>query len=200
MVTYSRRFQRFAIPFVSLFFHLFFRLRITGRENIPDGGCVICANHCQLFDPPLLAAAITGRHDIAVMAKKELFSVSLLGPLITALGAFPVDRSKADISAIKTALGAVKNNRKLIIFPEGTTHHGEDSEAKEGAAMLALKTHAQVLPVYISENKKYFSKVHVIIGEPFIPYAEKGEKDVYKRVSNEILKQIYALSGKKYED
>lgn len=194
MVKFSRGFQRIAIPFVSLYMHIFYHLEIEGRENIPQGGCVVCANHSQNLDPPLAAVALTGKHNIAAMAKKELFSIKGLGPLITLLGAFPIDRDKADIKAIKYSLSAVKNGRKLLIFPEGTRHHGEGSSAKEGAAMLALKTHAPVLPVYISENKTRFGKAKIIIGKPFMPEAAHGDKDAYQRIADDILKRIYELS------
>ena len=105
------------------------------------------------------------------------------------LGAFPVDRSRADLTAIKIALKTVKDGKKLIIFPQGTRDAGED-EAKDGAAMLAMKTKAPIVPMYISEKKRFRSRVTVIIGEPFMP--ETNSKD-YSALSHEILHRIYAL-------
>ena len=109
---YHRWFQRLALPFVQLAFHIHFKLHIVGRENIPEGGCVVCPNHKHNSDPPLAACGISNRHSIRIMAKKELFEIRGLSWLITWLGAFPVDRSRADLTAIKTALQAVKDGNK----------------------------------------------------------------------------------------
>lgn len=189
MPKFHRWFQRIAIPFVSLAYHVHYRLKITGRENIPEGGCVVCPNHTSFADPPLAAVAITGKINVALMAKKELFERPRLGPLITWLGAFPVDRGRADITAIKTALQAVKDGRKLIIFPQGTRGAGEN-EAKEGAAMLAARTKAPILPIYISEKKQRFGRVNVVIGKPFMP--AEGSRD-YAAIAEDIVHHIYAL-------
>ena len=71
-------------------------------------------------------------------------------------------REGADITAIKTALGAVREGRKLIIFPQGTRGASE-GETKKGAAMLAVKTRAPILPMYITENKGFRCKATVVI-------------------------------------
>lgn len=189
MPKFHRWFQRLALPFVQLAFHIHFKLRIIGRENMPEGGCVVCPNHNHNSDPPLAACGISNRYGIRIMAKKELFEVRGLSRLITWLGAFPIDRSRADLTAIKTALQAVKDGNKLIIFPQGTRGAGED-EAKDGAAMLALKTKAPIVPVYITEKKKKHGRVYVIVGKPFQP--DPKSKD-YAALSHEIMHRIYAL-------
>ena len=186
---YHRWFQWFAIPFVALGVHIYFGYKVKGRKNIPEGGCVVCPNHCQLSDPPLAAAALGHQVPLRLMAKKELFAKKGLGPLISWLGAFPVDREGTDITAIKTALGTVKGGSKLIIFPQGTRGAAE-GETKKGAAMLAVKSRAPILPMYISENKGFRCKARVIIGEPFLP--DPKEKD-YGVIADDILQRIYAL-------
>ena len=186
---YRRWFQWLAIPFVALAYRIYFGYKITGRENIPAGGCVVCPNHVQLSDPPFAAVALGHRVPLRLMAKKELFENKALGCLIAALGAFPVDREGADITAIKTALGCVREGKKLIIFPQGTRGAAE-GETKKGAAMLAVKTRAPILPMYISENKGFRTKARVVIGKPFQP--DPKEKD-YGVIADDILRRIYAL-------
>ncbi len=192
MAKFHRWFQKIALPVVELSLHLYFGVRVIGRENLPEGGCVVCPNHTQNSDPPMAAIAISNRYQTMCMAKKELFAIKGLGPLITWLGAFPVDRSRADLTAIKIALKTVKDGNKLLIFPQGTRGAAED-EAKDGAAMLAMKTKAPIVPMYISENKHFRSRATVIIGEPFMP--ETGSRD-YSALSHEILRRIYALRPK----
>lgn len=188
-------FQRFAMPFVTAYDHIKYNYHVIGRENIPEGGCIVVANHTQWADPVLVATALGRKHEIVAMAKKELFEIKPLAPLISALGAFPIDRGQADINAIKMSLKAVRDGRKLLIFPEGTTKHKEGDEAKEGAARIALKTKAPILPIYISENKKFRSKVYVIIGEPFVPEPTRS-KEGYRRLANEMMKRVYTLKEK----
>ena len=85
---YHRWFQALVVPLVALAFHIFFGYRVIGRENIPEGGCVVCPNHVQLSDPPFAAVALGGKTPLRLMAKKELFRKKIFAWLIAALGAF----------------------------------------------------------------------------------------------------------------
>lgn len=189
---YSPGFQRIAIRAIHLYDMIKYNFHIYGRENVPEGGAVVCANHSQWADPPMLAVAVGADQHIAVMAKKELFEIKGLAPLIQALGAFPVDRGTADIKSIKTAIQSVQDGRKLLIFPEGTTKNS-GGEAKEGAAMIALRCKAPILPVYISTDKKFRSRVNIVIGKPYMPERPGRGKDAYREVSDDIMRRIYEL-------
>lgn len=189
---YLRGFQYAAIPVVTIYDRLKYDYHIIGRENIPEGGCVVCANHTQWADPVLVATAMGNKNDFAAMAKKELFQIKPLAPLISALGAFPVDRENVDINSIRMSIKAVKDGRKLLIFPEGTTHHKEGDQVKLGAARIALMTKAPILPVYISENKRFRSRVYVIFGKPFTPQPTHS-KEGYRALADEIMSKVYGL-------
>lgn len=192
---YNRTFQALAIPIVNVYDHLKYNYHVIGREKVPDGGCVLVANHTQWADPVLIGTALGNQYPLVAMAKKELFQIKLLGPLISALGAFPVDRGTADIGAIKTSLKAVKEGKKLLIFPEGGTKHKAGDEAKVGAAMIAARTGAPIVPIYISENKKFRSKVYVVFGDAYIPEKTKS-KDGYRAIADDMMRRIYALKEK----
>ena len=189
---YNRTFQALAIPIVNVYDHLKYNYHVIGREKVPDGGCVLVANHTQWADPVLVGTALGNQYPLVAMAKKELFQIKLLGPLISALGAFPVDRGTADIGAIKTSLKAVKEGKKLLIFPEGGTKQKAGDEAKVGAAMIAARTGAPIVPIYISENKKFRSKVYVVFGDAYIPEKTKS-KDGYRAIADDMMRRIYAL-------
>lgn len=192
---YNRTFQALAIPIVNVYDHLKYNYHVIGREKVPDGGCVLVANHTQWADPVLVGTALGNQYPLVAMAKKELFQIKMLGPLISALGAFPVDRGTADIGAIKTSLKAVKEGKKLLIFPEGGTKHKAGDEAKVGAAMIAARTGAPIVPIYISENKKFRSKVYVVFGDAYIPEKTKS-KDGYRAIADDMMRRIYALKEK----
>ena len=180
------------------FFNLVHPVRHIGREHIPEGGAVVCGNHSSLGDPLCVTFAMGRRHQLRAMAKIELMRVPVLGWLLGKAGIFGVDRGKADVGAIKTAIRFLKSRDKVLLFPEGTrVRDGEDSSAKTGAAMLAIRTGVPILPVYIPEKKRLFRSITVVIGEPYYP--QVGEKrasaEDYQNVADDLMERIRALGG-----
>lgn len=147
-------------------FKFFFRIKVNGRENLPDsGGIILMANHISAFDPPLLAAVLA--RPVRFMAKKELFENPVLRFILYLADAFPVDRGKTDISAVKKALSVLKNGEVLGIFPEGTRRpEGKLGIPKAGSVMLAVKSEAVIVPVGIKNIKKK-GRITINIGKPF---------------------------------
>ncbi len=123
------------------------RYRVSGRRNIPNRGPVIFAsNHMSDFDPPVLGSAI--RFPIVWMAKRELWQISWLAPILNFFCCFAVDPASPDRAAIKQGLGVLKNGDGLVVFPEGKiSESGELGPLLPGALLLALKSGATVVPV-----------------------------------------------------
>ena len=138
---------------------------VRGAENVPpEGKVIVCANHQSAQDPMVLATYI--KRKIHFMAKKEVFSVKLFAKVISALGAFPVARGQNDLGAIRTSFKLLSEDKALGIFPEGTRFSdGEMHEAKNGVAMIALRTGAKVIPAYIVGNYKPFKRMTLNIGK-----------------------------------
>lgn len=170
-----------------------YRFQIIGRERIPQGGVVVCANHTANIDSVLLALSLGWNARFVAMAKAELFQNKALGAVLRALGAFPVHRGKADISAIKQAFSLLREGKQLLIFPEGTRVKTSDAaaEVKSGAGMIAMRSGAPVLPIYITPGKKAFRGCKVIIGEPFVPEKSgRPDQSDYARMSEQIMETI----------
>ena len=185
-----------AIAFV--FFHIVFRIRVEGKDNIPlDGRLVLCANHHSNWDPLVIAAFFNRK--ISWMGKKELFKNKFFNMFLNWLLVFPVDREVTDIGAVKKALRVLKAEKVLGIFPEGARVKEFNPEnAKAGVALLALKSNSPVIPVYIKSSYKLFSKVYIYIGKPINYkniYPGKLDMDQYNIISQDILAKIYALGG-----
>jgi len=172
-----------------------YRLIVIGRENIPADGALVCANHTALNDPIFGALALGNKNHMRFMAKAELFQNPLLGGFLRRLGAFPVHRGKADIAAIKESLAILKSGGKLMLFPEGRrVLANEMEEAKTGAGMLALRSGVQVLPVFISDQKRLFSRVYVVIGRPYrAAWEGKPGHDAYQAVADDIMARVEGL-------
>lgn len=152
---------------VRVFYRIFFNVEIEGIENIPeDEGVVIAPNHISNLDPPLVIGFYP--KNLRIMAKSELFSNKLFSWFFTAVGAFPVNRGDADITAVKTAMRVLKNNEKLLIFPHGTRiKPGTDEPIKEGAVLIAIKAKKNIVPAYISGTYGFRHKIILSFGKPF---------------------------------
>ncbi|MGA9173399.1 MAG: lysophospholipid acyltransferase family protein [Thermoactinomyces sp.] len=148
------------------FFSFFYRWKVEGVHHIPEEGpVVICANHISNLDPPLLGAAV--QRKVHFMAKQELFRIPLFSLLIRALGAFPVKRGSGDLHALKQALQILRENKMLGIFPEGTrSRDGKLGRAHTGAALIALKAGAPVVPTAIIGPYRLFRPVQIVFGQP----------------------------------
>ena len=176
------------------FFSLMHRVTVKGRENIPEGGAVICANHSSLKDPIALAFAMSLKYHPRFMAKIELMRIPILGFLLKKGGIFGVNRGNSDITAIKTAMKLLKDGEKVVIFPEGTrVESADESAAKTGAIMLASKIGVPILPVYIPRAKRLFKKIEVVIGEPYSIEKLRGGSEAYSVYAKELMQKIEGL-------
>jgi 1-acyl-sn-glycerol-3-phosphate acyltransferase len=136
------------------------------------------------------------------MAKEQLKENCLFAFLGWAFEAIYVKRDSKDIGPLKQALTILKSGDCLGIFPEGTRNGLEKNNGavKNGAANLALKTGAKIVPVGIVGNGKPFTKNAVIYGEPldFSKYKDqKADKELEEKVSAELMEKILELASAK---
>ncbi|MDF2657662.1 MAG: 1-acyl-sn-glycerol-3-phosphate acyltransferase [Paenibacillus sp.] len=182
------RFGRFVCR---VFFNTFFRLEVSGTENVPEQGAVILAsNHISTLDPPLVGTPL--KRVVRFMAKEELFKVPVLGTIIRNVGAFPVKRGGVSKESIRHALQLLKEGGVMGIFPEGTRGGGM---GKKGAASLALRSGAVVIPVGIIGNYKMFSKIKIVYGKPvdLSAYRESTSSDSLEQATEHIMSSIREL-------
>lgn len=184
-----------------------FNIKVINKEREPDeGGYIVCANHVSATDPIALCYSFR-KNQVHFMAKKELFKVPILAPLIKLLGAFPVDRAGNDVSAVKKAISLVEEKKCMGIFPQGHRYVGEDprnTKTKNGMALIATKTGADIVPCYIWRKKnkfKLFRRTYVIIGEriPFssLEYDPEANGE-YSRITSLAFDKICTL-GEEFE-
>jgi 1-acyl-sn-glycerol-3-phosphate acyltransferase len=184
-------------------FDMFFRGEVAGLENLPKaGGFLLAANHASFIDPPMIGCQIS--RQIAYFARKTLWKGGLSSWWLDSVGTIPVDRDGGqDVSAIKRVLRAIKDERGLILFPEGTrTADGKLQPAKPGVGFIAIKTQVPVVPVRIFGSFEAFGKgrplrlgtpVTVVFGAPLAPsfYDDpKAGKDRAQVASDRIMAEI----------
>ena len=136
---------------------LFANVRVEGLEHLPRRGAVIlAANHISNADPVVAGAWITGAlrsRRMHWLGKRELFDWPVVGWMAAHGGVHPVERGTADVEAFRLATRILEAGYVLLVFPEGTrSPTGELGEAKDGLAMLAMRTGAQVVPVAINNT------------------------------------------------
>ena len=169
--------------------------KVSGRENIPEGPALICANHVYNSDPFYILTAFPRKERVWIMAKEEISRWPVVGPVLNWFGFLIwVKRGKADVGAVKAALKALKGGEKLLIFPEGT-RNDEIGDVKTGAAMMAIRARVPILPVYISSERGPFTPARVCIGQPYLPFTEdrKATTEDYQRATDVLMEKIRAL-------
>ncbi len=166
-----------------------FRLRVTGKENVPrDGAFVLAANHWSNFDPWPLALPFFPRRFFRFMAKAELFWFPL-GAIITAGGAFRVRRGERDEEAMSTAVGLVREGYAVVMFPEGTRRRKglrkrHEARWHSGAARIALEAGVPLVPAGVAGTNRLarLGPLRVAYGAPIelgdlldLPVAEAAQ-------------------------
>lgn len=149
-------------------------LRINGDERVPATGPVILApNHTGFVDAPLLMA--TSPRPIHALAKKELFR-GPLGWFLHSIGQIPLDRDEPGRAMVQAGLQVLKDQRVLVVFPEGTRGAGDFAEVHTGLAWFALRSGAPVVPVIFRGTgsrgrtlvglPRFRNRLDVTFGEP----------------------------------
>ena len=172
---------------------LLYPLRIHHPERLPDGPVVLCAPHSSMLDPIFLMMALTIKRFPRFMAKKELLSVPFLRGIMRGIGTIFVDRGSVSLGSMRAALSVLKDGGILGIFPEGTRVQEESAVvAKNGAVMLASRTGAPLLPVWLPRKKHVFHRVEIVIGEPYsLPQLHGGAE--YRVYAEELMRRIGLL-------
>lgn len=168
--------------------NLFFRMKVSGLENVPkSGGFIVAGNHVSFMDPPVVGSACSRK--LNYMARHDLFFNPILAFWLNRVGAFPVERGKADISALKEAISRVRRQEGLLLFPEGRRlESGEEGvKAEAGIGFLVEKLEGvPVIPVHVDGTQRALPK-----GAKFFSPA---------RISVKFGRQIQIDRGKSYQE
>lgn len=198
---------------VTVFYQVCFRGEVAGQENLPrDGAFLIAANHLSFLDPPLIGSQVP--RQLCFFARKTLWKPGVAAWWLDAVGTIPVDRDGGqDVSALKRVLRALKDNKGLILFPEGTrSPDGQLQAPKAGVGFIVCKSQVPVVPARIFGSFEAFGKgvkfprlgtpVSVVFGRPLPPsaYDDPGAgKDRYQVASERIMAEIAKIEPPRIE-
>ncbi len=124
------------------------RIRLTGKEKLPDCPCVLVSNHRSDFDPMTVLAALNKRK-LAYISKEGNFKIPIVGPFIRQAGFVGIDRGNG-IRAVRTLQAAADRMKSegvdIGIYPEGTrSKTGKLLRFKTGACYLAQLANAPIV-------------------------------------------------------
>ncbi len=176
---------------------LVYRVRYSGRENIPaSGGVLVVSNHQSHLDPPLVGIGCP--RQMNYIARETLFDFRPFGWILKSVGGIPIDRDGFGLRGIKESLKLLKKGEMVLIFPEGTRmRDGEIGLFRPGFTTLAARSNAAILPVAIDgafrvwpRSRKFpgLGKIRVRYGKP-IPNAEiagRDEREVLAEVERRV--------------
>ncbi len=190
--------------FFKTLFYLFYKHKVYGANRLPPGAAIIAPNHISFWDPPMVGASCP--EELAFLAKKELFDVPVLCWCIQHLNAYPVTGTASDLHSIKLIIHLLNEGQKVVIFPEGErTTHGELTDIKPGIGMLALRSKAPIVPVYISGNfeiwpihrkfPKLWGKTAVVFGKPIYidEFLKLPKKDSHLAIAKKVQESLEKL-------
>lgn len=195
----------------STIYSMWFRGEVAGSDNFPvDGPFLIASNHASHLDPPIVGCQVP--RQMRFFARKSLWNNRLLAWWLNQVETIPVERDSGDIGAIKRVLQALKENRAVVLFPEGTrTLDGNLQKPKAGVGLMACKTGVPVVPCRVYGSFQAFGKgtaiprfgtsVSVVFGPP-IPASDYDDpaagKARYELAAQRIMDRIAAIPAPVY--
>ena len=197
----------FWICFIILFpfITIFFPTRIINRKHLPKAkkqNVIVACNHMSNFDLPIVA--IKFRTKFTYIGKAELFKNKVAGWFLKKFDVVPVDRSKADLGAIKKVFSAINRKRHVCICPQGTrSKPGEIDEntVKEGISLFALRTGTPVLPTVILKKPKFFRFNKIVVGDLIYPDMSRAKDKEYSEEFTKLvvskMNELLTNGGKK---
>jgi 1-acyl-sn-glycerol-3-phosphate acyltransferase len=211
-LTFARRaFRAFTRGVAKLLTFLTMRVTITGLENFPkDGPALVVINHLGDADAVLMMASLPDT--IEGMGKIELNDHWFVGPVFRAYGIIWVHRGRPDRKALRAALDGLAEGRMVALAPEGRQSViGGLEDGNEGAAFLALKSDAPIVPIAMTgtENQNIYSymkrlkraPVTLSVGKPFVLFPKEKQvnrQEMMREGTRQIMERLAGLLPEAY--
>ena len=201
--------KRMIITFFKALTSILCRIDDSQLQKVPkQGPLILITNHINMVEAPVLYTRLQPRPITGFVAAYRWESLFFRW-LLTAVGAIPLHRGTADLSAIRQALQQLKQGTILTIAPEGTrSRHGRLQRGHAGSVLLALHSCAPIQPIVcygnecFSENLRRLRRtdIHLAVGEPFYlnAAAERVSQEVRQAMAEAIMYKLAALLPPKY--
>lgn len=151
------------------------------REKI-KGGALIIANHSDFVDPVYLMTVLWYRQHHFICSEEIMDSKA--GGFLRACGCIRIDRKNVTINTMRDITDRLKQGQVVSLFPQGRISVGEDEGAKfkSGMTLMAIRSGAPIIPVYVKPRKSFFDRLKVVIGEKVSVTELYGERPTFAEI------------------
>jgi 1-acyl-sn-glycerol-3-phosphate acyltransferase len=169
------------------------KVTVEGRENIPPGVCLFAANHTSNADAPAIIGAIPRR--IAILGRKSLFDIPIVGSAFRLAKFVPVDRENRDaaLASVKQAVEHIREGFSFLVYPEGTrSPDGRLRRFKKGSFAIAIEAGIPVVPVACSGAHRIMKKNSLIVrpGKVTVRFGKAIDASAYTVEQRDELAQL----------
>ena len=209
LTTSRRLFRIFGHGLVKFVAKICLNVSVEGIENFPKTGpLLIVINHIGDADAVAVVSKLPSPPD--ALGKIELYDVTIIGQMMHWYGMIWLHRGRPDIKALRSAIDGLAENRIIIIAPEGRySVTGALEEGSGGAAFLAYKSGAPVLPITVTgtENENVYgslkklkrAKVHVKVGKMIrLSNQLETRQEALSQGTHQIMEALANLLPEKY--
>jgi 1-acyl-sn-glycerol-3-phosphate acyltransferase len=189
--------QRLIVLFFKSLAGLLARIDDAELDRVPaHGPLIVYTNHVNLLEIPIIYTHLQPRR-VHGMLLAERWKIPVINWALDVSETIPLHRGEADIPAIKQGLFLLNERETLVIAPEGTrSHDGRLGEAHPGVVLLALHSHASLIPVAYFGAEKWKEALrrlrrvdfHLRVGRPF--HLESGGEKVTGRVRRQMVDEM----------
>jgi len=176
------------------------RITVIGDEHIPTtGGAVLASNHISYLD--FIFCGLSARPSkrlVRFMAKQQIFSHGIGGPLMRGMHHIPVDRESGNAS-YQAAVSALSSGEIVGVFPEATISTSFTvKQIKSGAVRMASAAAVPLIPMAVWGTQRLWTKgrrreltkrhvpIMIVVGEPLTTSADDDPADVTRRLRVEM--------------
>ena len=193
--------------FLAVLMRLFFHLRVSGKEKLPQKGpFILSPNHQSFLDGPVVASQIPWRlfKNMFYVGTSEIFGQGAFRFLGKTFKLVPVDPDSNLINAMRAGAFGLKKGQNLVLYPEGERSiDGTPKKFKKGAAILAAHLQVPIYPVALEgfydswpRGKKFprLSKLRVQFGDPILPPGKmKNPEETYKQITEDVRARVVEM-------
>lgn len=192
-----------------LFFKLWFRFDVQGKENLPEQGALLLSNHQSFLDPLLIGVLLN--RPVSFLARDSLFRVPIVGWILRNTYVMSIRREAAGTESLRKSIARLEHGFYVGLFPEGTrTRDGSVGKVKPGFIAMVRRAQVPIVPVGIAgayaampRNSRWIRpvKIHLVYGEPITTeevteLAQKGKEDEFTQLIQQRLIDCHAEAAK----
>jgi 1-acyl-sn-glycerol-3-phosphate acyltransferase len=201
-----------------IWWHSYWELEVEGAENVPaEGPALLCANHSSHLDAPAILAALSPGIALrtSTAAAKDVFGEQRFKRSVSQIttNAVTIQRKGEFAGGLRALEQVLRERRPLILFPEGRrSPDGSLLPFKDGAAMLAMRTGAPIIPIHLEGLRESLPRgqhlplptdVRVQFGKPIDPSpyqravaADQIERrEAYELLTREVRRAVEEMGG-----